>query len=277
MNRKNAFLAAILFVLTLSGMYIFISHSTRFCVAQIDIQGNHKASEKEILKEAGVELGTNIFRLDLSKIQDRIRGDQRIKEVQVKRRLPDRLLIEVEEKKPALWMNLPEGLYGLSQDGEIIPLEKKDFHRDLPIVSGLPSPSLPGKRGQSVAPYEKWPDVKARLALDFCNALLGEDSSFGEIISEISLQDETDLVLYLIPQAIRVNAGKGSYKKKFRRLKAILNREEETGLLTYIDLRFKDQVVLRKSPPGLVTSGSQEEGPRSAQKKRKGFGGKENL
>jgi cell division protein FtsQ len=277
MNRKNAFLALILIVLALSGMYIFISHSSRFCLTRIDIQGNHKASEKEILKMAGVGLGNNIFRIHLGKIEDRIREDRRIREVWVKRKLPDRLLIEVEEKKPVLWMNLPEGLCGLSGDQEIIPLEEEDLQCDFPIVSGLPSPSLPGKRSQAVAPYEKWPDTEAGLALDFCKTMLGEDSSFGEIISEISLHDENNLVLYLIPGAIRVDAGKGSFQKKLKRLKAILNYEEKAGQLTRIDLRFKDQVVLRESSPGLVLPDSQGPGVKSARTKRKSFSGKDNL
>ena len=275
MNRTNASLISILFILALSGMYVFISHSSRFSLTRIDIRGNHKASQIEILEAAKIELGTNIFRMDLGKIQDRIREDRRIKAVWAKREFPDRLLIEVEEKKPALWINLPEGLCGLSQDQEIIPLDEEDFHRDLPIVSGLSDPSVSGRR--SVEAYQQWPSRKATFALDFCDTISEEDSSFGEIISEISLQDETNLVLYLIPRAIRVNMGKGGFKKKLKRLKAILNHEENTGQLTLIDLRFKDQVVLRKSSPGLVLSNSQDRDDQPTQTGGKGLGRKENF
>ncbi len=277
MKRTIAFFVSILFVLTSCGTYIFMSHSSRFNLTQIDIEGNHKVSEEEILEKAKIKLGANIFRTDLGRIEGRIREDDRIKDVWVKRKLPNRVLIEVEEKKPALWINLPDGLYGLSQNQEIIPLEEEDFDRDLPIVGGLASPSVFGKQNQSVMPYKRWPNMKAKFALDFYNTLLDEDSSFSEIISEISLCDETNLVLYLIPRGTQVNMGKGGLEKKLKRLKAILHYEEKAEHLACIDLRFKDQVVLRKSSQRLVESSSQNPNDRLAHIRRKGFGGKENF
>jgi len=284
MKRTIAFLVSILFVLTLCGIYIFVSHSPRFDLTQIDVEGNHKVSAKEILEKAKIELGTNIFRTNLRRIKDHIREDDRIKDVWVKRKLPNRVLIEVEEKKPALWINLPDGLYGLSQDQEIIPLEEEDFDRDLPIVGGLASLSVFEKQNQSVRPYKRWTNMKVKFALDFYNTLLDEDSSFSEIISEISLCDETNLILYLIPRGTEVNMGKGDFKKKSKRLKAILSQdpeferyEEKAERLACIDLRFKDQVVLRKSSPGLVRSSSQNPNDWLAHIRRKGFGGKEKF
>jgi cell division septal protein FtsQ len=277
MKRTIAFLVSVLFVLTLCGTYIFMSHSPRFNLTCIGIEGNHKVSEEEILEKAKMELGSNIFRMDLGRIEDCIREDERIKDVWVKRKLPNRVLIEVEEKKPALWINLPDGLYGLSEDQEMIPLEEEDFDRDLPVVSGLTSLSVSGKQNQSLRFYKRWPNMKAKFVLDFCNTVLEEDSSFSEIISEISLCDETNLILYLIPRGTEVNMGKGGLKKKLKRLKAILHYEEKAEHLACIDLRFKDQVVLRKSSQGLVRSSSPDPNDRLAHIRRKGFGGEENF
>lgn len=277
MKRTIVFLASILFVLTLCGIYIFVSHSPRFDLTRIDVQGNQKVSKKEILEKAKIKLGANIFRTDLGRIEGRIREDDRIKDVWVKRKLPNRVLIEVEEKKPALWINLPDGLYGLSQNQEIIPLEEEDFDRDLPIVGGLASPSVFGKQNQSVMPYKRYSNIKAKLALDFYKTVLGQDLSFSEIISEINLCDETNLILYLIPWGTQVNMGKGNFKKKLKRVRAILRFEEKAEYLACIDLRFKDQVVLRKSSQGLVRSSSQEPNDQLARMKPKGFGGKESL
>lgn len=277
MTRTIAFLVSILFVLTLCGIYIFVSHSPRFNLTQIDIEGNQKVSEEEILEKARMKLGTNIFRTDLGRIEDQIREDKRIKDVGVRRKLPNRVLIEVEEKKPALWMNLPDGLYGLSQDQEIIPLEEEDFDGDFPVVTDLASLSVLGERDKSAGLYQRWTNVKAKFALDFYETLLQEDSSFLEIISEISLCDKTNLVLYLIPRGTQVNMGKDNFKKKIKRVKTILQYEEKSEYLVCIDLRFKEQVVLRKSAQGLVGFGSQNPNDQLAQMRQKGFGGKENL
>jgi cell division protein FtsQ len=277
MKRKIAFLASILLVLTLSGTYIYVPHSSRFNLAQIDIQGNHKIGETEILEKAQIKLGSNIFRMDLGRIQRLIREDERIKDVRVRRELPNRILIEVEEKKPALWINLPEGLYGLSQDQELIPLEKEDFEHDLPVVTGLASLPVSGKQNQNRRLYEWWANRNVKSALDLYKTLLEVDSSFLEIISEINLSDENNLVFYLIPYGTQVSMGKGSFKKKLKRVKAILDYEGKREDLASIDLRFKDQVVVKKSLPGFSPSSSANPQSQLSPTRQKGLGGKENL
>lgn len=277
MKRIITFVISIFFVSTLCGVYIFLCHSPRFKLKRIDIQGNHKVSEKVILQKAKIELGTNIFRMDLDRTEEHIKEDKRIKGVRVKRKVPDQILIDVEEKKPALWINLPEGLYGLSPDREIIPLEEEDLDLDLPVVSGLASLPVFRKKKQSVKSYTPWPNRKAKLALDVYNALLEEDLSFMESISEINLGDEANLILYLVPGGTQVNLGKDDLKKKLRRLRAILRYEEKLESLACIDLRFKDQVVLRKSSQGLVRSVSQDPNKRLARMRANAIGREKNL
>lgn len=268
---------SVLLISTLCGIYIFVSHSPRFNLARIYIQGNHKVSEKEIKEKAQIELGTNIFRMNLGMIENLVREDKRIKEVWAKRILPNQILIEVEEKKPALWINLPDGLFGLSQNQEIIPLEEEDFDQDLPIVTGLTSLSDFGKENLKAKSYEWWPNKKAKLALDFYRILSEQDSSFMELISEISLSDESNLVFYLIPYGTRVNMGKGNLKKKLKRLKAFLDYEGKTEDLVGLDLRFKDQVVVKKSLPELIPSDSCDSQGRLPEMKQKGVGEKGTL
>ena len=277
MRWKIVFAISILLITTLCGTYIFVSHSPRFDLARIYIQGNHKVSEKEIKEKAKIELGTNIFRMNLGMIENLVREDKRIKEVWAKRILPNQLLIEVEEKKPALWINLPDGLFGLSQDQEIIPLEEEDFGHDLPVVTGLTFQPDFGKKNLKAKPYEWWPNRKAKLALDFYKILSEQDSSFMKLISEISLSDESNLVFYLIPYGTQVNMGKGSFKKKLKRVKAFLDYEGKTEDLAGLDLRFKDQVVVKKSLPELIPSDSCDSQSRLPEMKQKGLGGKGNL
>ena len=277
MKRIIVFVISIFFVSTWCGVYIFLCHSPRFNLTRIDIQGNHKVSEREILQKAKMELGTNIFRMDLDGTEEHIKEDKRIKGVRVKRKFPNQILIEVEEKKPALWINLPEGLYGLSPDQEIIPLEEEDFDLDLLVVSGLASLPVFGKKKESVKSYTPWPNRKAKFAFNFYTTLLEEDVSFMESISEINLGDETNLILYLVPGGTQVNLGKDGLKKKLRRLRAILRYEEKPEYLACIDLRFKDQVVLRKSSQGLVRSVSQDPNKRLVQMRANAIGREKNL
>lgn len=265
------------FILVLSGIYVFMYYSPRFNLTQVDIRGNQKIDEKEILERTGIKMGANIFSLDLGKIEQQIREDKRIKKVWVKRKLPQAILIEVEEKKSALWVNLPDGLYGLSKDQEIIPLKEEDFQHDFPVVTGLVSSSILGNEDLSQKPYEWWPNRKVKSALEFYKALVENDSSFMDSISEISLADENNLIFYLVPYGTQVNMGKGNFKKKIGRVKSLLEYEKRREALICIDLRFKDQVVVKKSLPELTPSNSGDPKDRLPQRRSKGVGKKQDL
>jgi cell division protein FtsQ len=273
--RISIIIILIGFILVLSGIYVFMYYSPGFNLTQINIQGNRKIDEKEILERAGIKMGANIFSLDLGKMERQIREDKRIKKVWVKRKLPQAILIEVEEKKPALWINLPDGLYGLSKEQEIIPLKEEDFQHDFPVVTGLVSSSFLEKENLSPKPYEWWPNRKIKSALEFYKALVENDSSFMDSISEISLADENDLIFYLIPYGTQVNMGKGNFKKKIGRVKSLLEYEKKREALVCIDLRFKDQVVVKKSLPELTPSSSGDPKERLPQRRSGGVGKKQ--
>jgi cell division protein FtsQ len=273
--RISIIIILIGFILVLSGIYVFMYYSPGFNLTQINIQGNRKIDEKEILERAGIKMGANIFSLDLGKMEQQIREDKRIKKVWVKRKLPQAILIEVEEKKPALWINLPDGLYGLSKEQEIIPLKEEDFQHDFPVVTGLVSSSFLEKENLSPKSYEWWPNRKIKSALEFYKALVENDSSFMDSISEISLADENDLIFYLIPYGTQVNMGKGNFKKKIGRVKSLLEYEKKREALVCIDLRFKDQVVVKKSLPELTPSGSGDSKERLPQRRSGGVGKKQ--
>ena len=127
MKKSRAFLGLAAVILMLSGAYIFACHSSHFLVSEIKIRGNNRIPADEITEKLKACLDENIFRLDLDKVESKLKEDIRLKDLRVERRLPGCILVEVEEKVPLLWVNLPGrgsdpknlGLYGLSIDQEI--------------------------------------------------------------------------------------------------------------------------------------------------------------
>lgn len=252
MNRNKALLILSILILMFSASYIFASHSSRFCVSEVTIRGNHKVSPEEIMEKTDCCMGSNILSLDLRRVEEELMLDSRIKKVRVKRRLPKMILVEVEEKVPVLWVKLPAGLsasgncglYGLSIDQEIIPLAHEDLIFDLPIVTGIKIKTGKGKTEESPALYQRWSNIKAQKALEFYKGIKAVDPSSTELIAEINLQDMSNITVYLLP-GIKVMMGQGDFETKWRRLKTILGGEEFEDLVC-VDLRFEDQVVLAR-------------------------------
>jgi cell division protein FtsQ len=236
-----------------SGTYMFASHSPRFRVSEVTIRGNHKVSCQEIMEVAGCCKGSNILGLDLERVKEELMRDSRIKRVQVKRRFPKTILMEVEEKVPLLWVKLPTGFiasenygfFGLSENQEIIPLTHEDLVFDLPIVTGIEIKTGQGKTEDSPVLFQRWSNIKAQKALEFYKSIKGVDPSSVDLIAEINLQDMSNITVYLLP-GIKVMMGAGDFETKWKRLKIILGGEEEIEDLVCVDLRFDNQVVLAR-------------------------------
>ena len=257
MRKSRAFLGLAAVILVLSGAYIFACHSSCFLVSEIKTRGNDRIPAEEITEKLNACLDENIFRLDLDEVESKLKEDIRIRDLRVERRLPGCILVEVEEKVPLLWVNLPSrgshrknlGLYGLSIDREIIPLSRNDLSEDLPIVSGIKIKKRESKSNPIPEPYRRWPNPKAQRALEFYGCVTEIDPASSEIIAEIHVDDQLCVTLHLLP-GIKVMMGHDDFERKWRRVKTVLAGEEKAGELTCLDLRFDGQVVLARSTGG---------------------------
>ena len=90
----------------------------------------------EISALSGVELGTNLYSLNLGKVEDKLENDPRIGCAVVRRRFPDTVIIEVEEVRPVALVNIEGSLYKVDGKGTIIaPLNGQ--YEDLPYMYGF--------------------------------------------------------------------------------------------------------------------------------------------
>lgn len=236
--KKISMIGALALVfLWIRTMEFFLTHSPWFGLKVIEISGNEELSQDEVLRYAGLRLRRNIYTIDLKGTAKRIESDKRIKSIELKRFFPGKIEIRVDEKIPDLLVNSKymSRLYGLSAEGEIIPL--KDYcSYDLPLISGT--------RSGGFKPYTRIKDMEVLTALSFYKMVQDEDPSFLEKISEINLEDKSNLVVIMVTTGAKVFFGTGDYKEKFKRfiwLNENLNYEGYSGL----DLRFKDQVIFK--------------------------------
>jgi cell division protein FtsQ len=254
MRIDRAFLFLLVLILIMGGAYIYACQSPKFKVTQITIRGNEKIPAEEIKARIESCMNKNILGLNVKIIEERLKEDSRLKDVRIKRMLPGSLLIEVQEKRPALWINLPAGLSelgdcgfcGLSLDQEIIPLDQNDLSRDLPVITGIGTLAGNSTSYRMPKPYQKWDHVRIQKALEIFNTITDMDPGSAGLLSEINLTDLSNPVLYLSP-GIKVMMGPGDFEKKWKRVQTILGEEKEIGSFSCLDLRFDHQVLLTKS------------------------------
>ena len=226
---------AFLLTLSLMGLFIFVTNSPLFELKALRVEGNQKVSYADILNLCPFKLGQNLLKIDTEKTREKIVSDPRIAYVRVERRLPQKVVIRLEEKQPVLLINL-ENMYGLTPQGEIIPLEG-DFN--LPVVNGIET--------KKTKPYQKLKSRKVGLALSLRNSLYRIDPNILNLISEMSLKEKENVIFYLVPKGAKVLLGWGDFERKLIRFSLILRGETEFEKIECIDLRFKGQAIVRRA------------------------------
>ena len=114
-----------------------------FGVEEVLVAGRSRTDRDALLSAVGVERGTPILSFRPEMARAAILEIPWVKSVRVERRLPDTILVRVEERRPmAIWQH--QGLIRMiDTDGGLIDVEPPRRFEGLPIVVGPDAPNLP--------------------------------------------------------------------------------------------------------------------------------------
>lgn len=217
----------------------FVHDPTRFTVPHIQVRGNTRVTSEDVIATARLAPSVSLWAWPLAEIETRVERHARIARATVLRDFPDRLVIEVEEREPAVLL-LGDPL--MEVDGEGIVLGPYESGRSpvRPVVTGHGLTDLtPGDRIED-------PGVQHALAIA---ASYERSASHRRIpLAEIALDRPGGPVVWLDP-GVQVPCPETPAPIQWARLDAVLNdlRARGTGLhrVAAIDLRFAHIVPVR--------------------------------
>jgi cell division septal protein FtsQ len=218
----------------------WIARSSRFAVTSIEVTGQSRLTRDDIVAAAGISPGANLFTLDPREIVARLETLPQIRRAEVIRTFPDRVALIVEERRPFTVVHA-ERLYWIDEEGVSLGVESRAVALSTPVLSGLRAEDL-GVNGQRGA------SERANVAISLLHLLLRSKSSLLGQISEIDVSRPEGPVLYTV-DGVEVRLGKDDWEARIGRLQGVLAQlgaARETA--TSIDLRFRNQVVLRTQP-----------------------------
>ena len=79
-------------------------------VAELDVQTDGLLDSDRVLQTAELHKGGNIFLVNLNRAKTRIESIPEVEHVQVSRQLPNRITVEINERKPVAWLSAPCGI-----------------------------------------------------------------------------------------------------------------------------------------------------------------------
>jgi cell division protein FtsQ len=137
-------------------------------LSQIIVQTDGRLQRDQVLKTTGLQEGENIFRVNLSRVQESLQQLPQVDEVQVIRKMPAEIDIRIVERKPVAWITSDKQISDpfasdvafLVDARGVLMREKKLLpeYLGLPLITGCTSESL--EEGKVVESFE------AKAALD---------------------------------------------------------------------------------------------------------------
>ena len=226
--------------------------SPSFMLNTIEVVGNLAVGKEEIITISSLERGRNIWSADLEATERRLMLDRRFEQVALTRRLPGTVVVRVQERQPIAFVQL-DRLYGVSERGELIPLTPGNGLPDLPVItvdasSYRRAPDAEPSRDRS---FEMLRDAmrdspELARALYLMRVLKTISPGMFDELSEIHVSSPDDPIAYMIEGGLAIRFGTGRYLRKIEMLRRTMERLEADAIRTrLIDLRFKDQVIVR--------------------------------
>ncbi len=124
-----------------------------FSIDEVSIRGRVHVSEDAIKEALGATASTNIVSFDAEKAQERVRNIGWIKDVEIQRVWPSKLMVVVSERQPfALWRSGADTV-AVDADGVTLGPVKKDELTSLARLSGDGAPQAARKLFEAMAAH----------------------------------------------------------------------------------------------------------------------------
>jgi cell division septal protein FtsQ len=211
-----------------------------FRITDVEITGLEILERGEILGMLALDDPSSIWS-EMEVFEERLARHPLLKEVRVRRKIPGTLLVDVKERRAVALAPTPT-LEPVDADGILLPLDPSEGRMDLPVLAtrGLPAP------GARLLP------ARDRVLAAEAARLMGADTSFLQMVSEVGWGDDRNtLVARWSRPDVDLLFTPGSAPQRLREglvvLADALGRDPE-HVPTVIDLRYADQVLVRRNP-----------------------------
>jgi cell division protein FtsQ len=94
--------------------------SALFDIQRIDVRGNRRLSDEQIVRWSGARVGHNLLTFPLAKVGRSLTRNPWIASAEAIRSLPSTLVIQVTERSAVAWIRDPRGYAALAGDGIVV-------------------------------------------------------------------------------------------------------------------------------------------------------------
>lgn len=241
-RRIKFFLKLILFIGLISGAIIFALTSPIFNIKNINVINNSEVASDTVISLSGLKQEENIFRFYKGSVVDKIKENSYIENVKIRRKFPNTIEIEVEERVAKYSVDYMGKYAYINTQGYI--LEISEDSRGLPIIQGITTKEeevVPGNRLNN--------EDLSRLedAIKIMNS--ASENGLDRKVTSIDISDKDEYSIYLEEEKKKVHLGDvTNLSNKMLYVVAIMEQEsgKEGDIYVNGDLNNKFQPYFRE-------------------------------
>jgi cell division protein FtsQ len=132
-------------------------------VRSVEVTGTHLVPESQVLAAAGIPRGLPLIRVNTGAVASRVERITQVQSAQVTRSWPDRVVIAVRERKPALAVPVAGGFDLVDPSGVVVQQVTKQPRGMPQFVPAGPLPGNPGARAAASVLRELPPAIARRV------------------------------------------------------------------------------------------------------------------
>jgi cell division protein FtsQ len=220
---------------------------SRFAVKEVEITGAKHTPRAALASVTSGYTGTNLFKIDIARVQNDLRGLSWVSRIDIEKKLPNTLRINVTERAPVALVRVGDRIQYVDEQGvtfaELSPEVGDD---DLPLITGVGQAPSPVRTGEGACPTQG----ELLRAVNFVRALRTSDPLLYSRISEVHPIAPRGFVMFDRELGAIVYANSEDVSAKWRNLYSIVKAERlGRGEIEYADLRFSDRIVVRPVHP----------------------------
>lgn len=218
----------IIAIIVAGGVFAFTS--PLFNITEIQVIGNEKYEKNIYVGLSELKINENIFKFNKIDAISKIKKNPYIDNVTIKRKLPNIVEINIEERKAKFLIELEEGQFAyIDEQGYI--LEKSEEKLPLLIITGNST------KIENIIPGERLleSDIeKINEILQIQNAI--SSNNIEQNIDKINIKNRNNYILILEKEAKEVHLGDISdLSTKMLYMKYVLNEQEGVPGIIYLE------------------------------------------
>lgn len=202
-KRIKKVIKTLLLLAIIIGGICFALISPIFNIEDIKVNGNEQINAETIVSLSQLQVGQNIFKFYKEKVINDIKTNAYVENVKIKRKIPNKIEITIEERKQDYNVEFLNGYAYINNQGYILEISEQKL--DLPVIKGISTPQ------EQIVEGNRLNDVdleKLETVIQIMNICKSYD--LDKKVSSIDITDSNDYIMEMDEEKKIVHLGNNS-------------------------------------------------------------------